>query len=252
MMRKAIITLIYSISILSLQAQNKDSLWVKANDYFVKSNYEKAVDTYLSIDKLGFQSAELYYNLGNAYYKLNKIAFAILYYEKAYELAPHNDDIAYNLELANRNILDKIEKIPVFFITEWVRSFINLFSSDLWAKMSILTFVASVLLISMFLYSRRVGLKKLFFWLAIVFFLISILSFYCSYKQKQNILKNDSAIILNPSVTVKSSPDFSGTDLFVVHEGTKVWIVDELSDWKEIKLSDGSKGWLKTSDLAVI
>ncbi|HAN17745.1 MAG: hypothetical protein A2X13_08325 [Bacteroidetes bacterium GWC2_33_15] len=251
-MRKLIFTALYFLAVFGVQAQNTDSLWVKANDYFVKNNFEKAIETYQVINNRGLHSAELYYNMGNTYYKLNKIAQAILYYEKAAELAPHNDDIAYNLELANRNVLDKIEKIPVFFITAWGKSFINLFSSDLWAKISIVSFIIALVFISIFLYTRRYGLKKLSFWFGIIIIFTSILSFYCSYNQKQKIIKNDSAIIMNPSVTVKSSPDFSGTDLFVIHEGTKVWITDEISEWKEIKLSDGSKGWLKSSDIEII
>ena len=250
---KKVIFLIFSISTaLYLNAQEADSLLIKANNLFVEGKYQHAVDSYENILKLGYESSELYYNLGNAYYKQNIIARAILNYEKALQLAPNDNDINYNLELTNRLVIDKIEKLPVFFVTGWIRSLKNLFSSDFWAIISIVTFVVSLLFISFYLYSRSSSFKILSFWLGFIAILISGTSFIFSYQQKQKILISDTAIVMNPAVTVKSSPDISGTDLFVIHEGTKVWVDDEISGWNEIKLSDGSKGWLKTEDIESI
>ena len=250
---KKIIFLVFSIStVLYLNAQETDTLMEKANNLFVEGKYQDAIDTYENILTLGYESPELYYNLGNAYYKQNIIARTILNYEKALQLAPNDEDINYNLQLTNRLVVDQIEKLPVFFVTGWIRSFRNLFSSDFWAMISIATFVLALVFISIYLYSRSIGFKKLSFWISFFVIIISVVSYIFSNQQKQKILLGNTAIVMSPSVTVKSSPDASGTDLFVIHEGTKVWVDDKIADWNEIKLSDGSKGWLKTADIEFI
>ncbi len=250
---KKILFLIFSVStVLYLNAQEADSLFQKGNDLYAKGQYQDAIDIYENIISLGYESPEIYLNTGNAYYKQNVIARAILNYEKALMLVPNDNDIKYNLELANRLVIDKIEVLPVFFITGWIKSIRNLFSSDFWAIVSLSAFIIALIFISIFLYSRNLSLKKISFWLGFFIILLSAISYIFSNQQKQKILSGNTAIVMNPSVTVKSSPDDSGTDLFVIHEGTKVSIDDQISEWKEIKLSDGSKGWLKAEDLEVI
>lgn len=250
---KKIIFLIFSISIaLFLNAQEADSLLVKANNLYTEGKYHDAIDTYENILKLGYESPELYYNLGNTYYKQNVIAQTILNYEKALQLAPNDEDINYNLQLTNRLVVDKIVVLPVFFVTGWVRNLRNLFTSDFWAIISITSFLLTLLFVSFYLYSRNLRFKKLSFWFGFFIVIISIISFIFSYQQKQKILTGDTAIVMSSSVTVKSSPDASGTDLFVIHEGTKVWVEDKISEWNEIKLSDGSKGWLKVDNIEAI
>lgn len=250
---KKIIFLIFSIStVLYLNAQEADSLLAKANNLYTEGKYQDAIDTYENILKLGYESPELYYNLGNTYYKQNVIAQTILNYEKALQLAPNDEDINYNLQLTNRLVVDKIVVLPVFFVTGWVRNLKNLFISDIWAIISIISFLLTLLFISFYLYSQNLGFKKLSFWFGFFIVIISIISFIFSYQQKQKILTGDTAIVMSSSVTVKSSPDASGTDLFVIHEGTKVWVEDKISDWNEIKLSDGSKGWLKADNIEAI
>ncbi len=250
---KKLIFLIFSVStVLYANAQEVDSLLVKANNYYTKAQYQDAINTYNNILELGYESPEVYYNLGNAYYKEKVIAFAILNYEKAIQLAPNDEDIQYNLDLTNRLVVDKIEVLPVFFITGWIRNLKSIFTSDLWAIISLVSFIITLVFISIFLYSRRIGLKKLSLGFTFFIVIISTISVIFSYQQKQAILIGNTAIVTSPSVTVKSSPDISGTDLFVVHEGTKVWIEDKISDWNEIKLSDGSIGWLKAENIEVI
>lgn len=251
-MKKVIITILIITQYLGVFAQSNDSLWEQANKFYIEGNFDQAIEIYQKINKSGYESAELYYNLGNTYYKFNVYPKAILYYEKALQLSPNDKDIQYNLELTNRYVVDKIEKIPTFFITEWIAGIRNLFSSDKWALISISSFVLSLLFITLYLISRKYNLKKLSFWMTFLFLILFLSAFYFSFKQKQFILNDDTAIVMSPSVTIKSSPDISGTDIFVLHEGTKVWILDQISDWLEIKLSDGTKGWLKTSDLEVI
>jgi len=231
-MKKAILIFLAISTVLSAKAQEADSLLNKANEMYAQGKYQDAAIVYENILKQGYESADLYFNLGNAYYKQNVIATAILNYEKAIQLAPNDEDIKYNLELANRFVVDKIEVLPVFFITGWIRDLKNILSSNSCALIVIATFIFALIFISFYLYSRSLGFKKLSFWLGFLLVLVSIISLVFSYQQKQKIISGNTAIVMNPSVTVKSSPDTSGTDLFVLHEGTKVWIVDKISNWR--------------------
>ena len=251
-MKKILFFLVSISSVLYVNAQEADALMENANNLFVDGKFQEAVVAYENILELGYESSDLYYNMGNAYYKQNVISQAILNYEKALLLAPNNDDIKYNLELCNRLVVDQIEVLPVFFITSWIKSIRNLFSSDFWAIISIITFGIALFFISTYLYSKGMSFKKISFWLGFILVIVSSISFIFSNQQKQKIVSENTAIVMTPSVVVKSSPDASGTDLFVIHEGTKVTINDKLSEWNEIKLSDGSKGWLKKENLQVI
>jgi tetratricopeptide (TPR) repeat protein len=251
-MKKILFFLVSISSVLYVNAQEADALMENANNLFVGGKFQEAVVAYENILELGYESSDLYYNMANAYYKQNVISQAILNYEKALLLAPNNDDIKYNLELCNRLVVDQIEVLPEFFITSWIRNLRNIFSSDFWALISISAFGIALFFISMYLYSKGIGFKKLSFWLGFILVIFSSISFIFSNQQKNKIVAGKTAIVMSPSVTVKSSPDASGTDLFVIHEGTKVIIDDKISDWNEIKLSDGSKGWLKKENLQVI
>ncbi len=250
-MKRCIIIILSMVSIVSY-AQQSDTLFNSANNDFKQGDFQEATAKYEKILDQGYESSELYFNLANAYYKQNVVAKAILNYERALQLKPNDQDIKYNLELANRLVVDKIEVLPVFFLTAWIRGVKNIFSSDRWAIISIISFIVSLFFISMYLFTRSVGVKKLSFWIAFIVFVVTVISFIFSYQQKQKLMASNTAIIINPSVTVKSSPDASGNDLFVLHEGTKVWLEDKISDWNEIKLSDGSKGWIKTEEFEVI
>lgn len=251
-MKKILFFLVSISSVLYVNAQEADALMENANNLFVDGKFQEAVVAYENILELGYESSDLYYNMANAYYKQNVISQAILNYEKALLLAPNNDDIKYNLELCNRLVVDQIEVLPEFFITSWIRNLRNIFSSDFWALISISAFGIALFFISMYLYSKGIGFKKLSFWLGFILVILSSISFIFSNQQKNKIVAGKTAIVMSPSVTVKSAPDDSGTDLFVIHEGTKVVIDDKISDWNEIKLSDGSKGWLKKENLQVI
>ncbi|MGE0089975.1 MAG: tetratricopeptide repeat protein [Bacteroidales bacterium] len=251
-MKKILITILITTLYFGAFAQDNNALWETANKLYIEGKFDQAIETYQKINNSGYESSELYYNMGNSYYKLNKIAKAVLYYEKALQLSPNDEDIRFNLELANRYVVDKIEKLPVFFITNWFISIRNLFSANKWAVLSIIFFFTTLVFITIYLISRKYSLKKFSFWISLLFIVLFLSSLYFSYKQKQVILNDDTAIIMSPSVTIKSSPDISGNDIFVLHEGTKVWVLDQISDWREIKLSDGTKGWLKNSDLEII
>lgn len=229
-----------------------DQRFEKANELYTNAKFEEAAQAYEEILKTGVESPELYYNLGNTYYKSGLLPQAILNYERGKLLAPQNNDIAYNLELARSQTIDKIDQVGEFFLTKWISTLRNKADSDTWAYMSIAFFIGIIAMLLLFYFSRTATLKKTGFFVGILFLSLFIFSFSFSHKQKQKLINRKYAIIFAPTVTVKSSPDASGTEIFVLHEGTKVNIIDKLGEWCQIELSDGSKGWLNVSTMEMI
>ena len=248
------IVLILSVIILPFInfAQENNLLIDSAKVYYTKGEYQKAVDSYNKVLNSGFESAELYYNIGNSYYKLKQVPNAILNYERAKKLAPNNKDIDFNLKIAQKFVVDKIEVIPEIFFVRWTKNIINMYSSNAWAIFSMISFVICIILLLIFFFLNSIIIKKLSFYLSIIIFVFSIIFFSFSHTQKEKLLNHNEAIIFTPSVTVKSSPDQNGNDLFLIHEGLKVTVTDSLGNWLEIQLSDGNKGWLEASDIVRI
>ncbi|PIP55186.1 MAG: competence protein [Bacteroidetes bacterium CG23_combo_of_CG06-09_8_20_14_all_32_9] len=223
-----------------------------ANAAYKRGDFEKAAKVYETVLSAGLESASLYYNIGNAYFRLRNIPKSILYYERAKLKAPDDEDINFNLNLASGYIVDKINSIPEFFVYTWIKSITNIFSVNQWSYVSLLLFILSLILILAFLFSGKVILRKLFFWLGVLILILSIISTVIAIKSSSAIVNNKSAIVMQAVTTAKSSPDDNSTDLFIIHEGTKVTINEELDDWCEIKLSDGNVGWIKTKDIQKI
>jgi tetratricopeptide (TPR) repeat protein len=221
----------------------------RGNEYYLNGEYESAIKEYQAVIDSGFESAELYYNLGNAYYKSHKITMALVNYEKANLLKPGDKEILHNLEMTRQMVVDKIDKLPEFMPRVWYRRFIGLLKTDQWAYLSMVAFPLSLILVLIYLFVRNTRIRKLSFWLGILLMVISLSAFLFSWHQKRLVYHHSYAIILSPSVTIKSSPDESGTELFNLHEGTKVEIIDQLGEWKEIRLSDGNVGWVRMEDL---
>jgi hypothetical protein len=190
--------------------------------------------------------------LGNSYFRLKNIPQAILNFERAKLLAPEDEDINFNLALTSGFIVDKVNSIPDFFVYTWLKSIINTFTVNQWSIVSLSLFILSLFLIIAFLFSGKVSIRKLFFWTGILFFLFSITSTFFAIKYRYEIVNNNSAIVMQAVSTAKSSPNDSSTDLFIIHEGTKVTISEELDDWTEIKLADGNVGWIKSKDIEKI
>lgn len=250
-MNKVFLLIISLITALNIAASPVDSLKA-ANKAYAANEYEKAAEMYESILDSGYESAALYYNMGNAWFKNNNIPKAILNYERAKLLAPNNEDIQFNLELANQFVIDKIEPLPQPFFVNWGKQLINIFSSNQWAIISIAAFVFTLVLALVYLLSRRVVLRKIAFGVSVFFLIVAIATFSFSAKQKNRVANSNHAIIFNPTVTVKASPDEGGTDLFVIHEGLKVEIEQKLNNWVEIKIEDGNSGWVKNEVLEEI
>lgn len=224
----------------------------KANKEYAKENYFNAIELYQKVYKNGYESAKLYFNIGNAYFKVNNFSSAILYYEKAKKLNPNDDNITYNIKIANTKIPDKIEAVPDIFFKRWWKNLSNIVSVDKWAILTIIFFFVFFLLLGFYLILKSINLRKFTFWTASVFFVFTILSFMLGSKQYSTIKNHNEAIVVSPNVTIKSSPNDNSIDLFVIHEGTKVQVLDTINDWSEISIANGSRGWMKITSFEKI
>ncbi len=227
----------------------QSDLLQKANDYYAHDKFKEAIETYNQILKTNMESPEVYFNLGNAYYKTGQHTLAILNYERAKLLAPDDEDISFNLQVANQKVVDSIQELPVIFIVNWWNSLINSQTTDRWATMSILGFIVCLVLLGFYFFARTSDVKRITFWSACFLIVFTIFTWSFAAQQKNRMVKHNYAIVMQPTVTVKSSPSEKGTNLFVIHEGLKVKITDKLGEWVEIQLADGNKGWLQTESV---
>jgi len=235
-----------------LFAESVGTKFKDANDYYKKNKYNEAIAEYNEILDKGYESADLYYNLGNAYFKAGKIADAILFYERAKRIAPEDEDIDFNLRIANLKIVDKFNEVPKLFFIEWYENIYGMFSSDTWAVMIIVfSSLTFALLLGYFLIWNILA-RKLFFFGAGISLLLAIACILFALEQNKIEETRDSAIIFSPSVYIKSSPDNTSTDLFILHEGAKVKILDEVGSWKKIRIADGNVGWLQNKSIEII
>lgn len=225
---------------------------VKGDSAYIKENYAAAIQIYEAL-LINGEAADVYYNLGNSYYKVGEIAHAVLNYERALLLQPGNTDIRANLEVARSKTIDKVEPIPEIFFISWIKSLINSMSVDAWAKWGIVSFVLFIVALYLFVFSKRILWKKIGFISGIIFLIIVICSNLFASEQKERLLNRDDAIIMSPIVTVRSTPSESGTSLFILHEGHKVNIKDNsMREWKEIHLEDGKVGWVPSAAIEII
>lgn len=244
--------LLFLTAISALPQEDRGQKFKKGVELYTAGQYEGALKEWIDIYSTGYRSASLEYNIGNAYFKLDNIPGAILFYERALLLKPADENIHYNLEIAKTLVVDKFDDIPDLFFVRWFDFLSLLISANGWAILSIFSFVLFLLLLSVYIYSSRYRLKVIAFWAAILFVIISAFSLAFTLRNKELVYDSREAVIFSPSVNGKSSPDNSGTDLFVLHEGSKVTIEDEVGDWYEIKLSDGNKGWIPSNTLEII
>lgn len=220
--------------------------WFEAgNVAYNDGNYEQALTMYSNIMDSGVESAELYYNMGNTYYKMKQYPKAILYYEKALKLDPGDEDTRTNLEIANLAVVDKINVIPQSFVRRWWNSMKSKMSADGWAWTSVAAFALVLLSLFAFLMGRRAGLRKIGFFAGLLLLLCLVFSVVFAVENYTDQKRQDEAIVMTPTVNVKSSPNEISVDLFVLHEGAKVRILDNANGWNKIRIADGSVGWLQ-------
>ena len=230
-----------------------DSLWNKGVQAYTDGRWSECTESLKALESVGVVSPELYYNLGNAYFKSGDYPHAILYYERTLKISPSFEDARINLDFANSLIRDKIDAVPEFVLKSWARKVCYLMPSDFWALVSIVLFAAALALFLVFRLGASRGLRRTGFYCSIVALILSASSFGMAQWQRNSYLKADGAIVMKPVASVKSSPSRdSSKDLFVLHEGTKVTVLDTVGEWKNISLSDGRQGWIEESDMEMI
>jgi tetratricopeptide (TPR) repeat protein len=249
-MKKIIILLLFVIG--TAEYIPAQEIVYQANESYTKGEFTQAIDLYQkAIEEYGL-SSDIYYNIGNCYYRTNKIAPSILYYERALLLSPGDKDIRFNLEIAKLKAVDKIEPVGEFFLTDWYNAVLNLFSTNRWSEIAFVCFILFIGLLVLFFFSRKVFVKKVGFYSGLVLLTLVIFANTFAYNQKKKLTDRKTAIVFAATVNIKSSPDNSGTDLFILHEGAKVEIKGQLGNWKEIETADGNVGWIKSEDIEII
>lgn len=230
-----------------------DSLWRKGVASYSDGKWQESIDAWKSVESAGVESPELYYNLGNAYFKISENAEAILNYERALKLDPSFSDARFNLEFAESMIQDKIDAVPEFILKSAARKVCYMMKSDTWAVLSLVSLALGLGFVLLFLLGGTVAARRTGFYSAIIVILLSVNCYGFARWQRNIYLKADYAIVMKPVSSVKSSPSAeSSKDLFVLHEGTKVNILDIVGKWYNISLSDGRQGWIPETDIDII
>ena len=221
-----------------------------ADSAYAESDYATAIHIYEQLIAEHGESAAVYYNLGGAYYRTDEIARAILNYERALLFNPSDDDIKFNLELARAKAVDKNALVTELFLVRWYDNFCSIMSADSWSKVSILCFIILISCLTLFIFSKKSKTKKIIFIFALLSLLCSVMAGVTASNQTAKLRDRRSAIIMEPSVTVRSTPSTTGTELFILHEGKKVKIKDDsMKAWKEIEIEDGNIGWLPAESI---
>ena len=224
-----------------------------ADSAYAEADYATAIHIYEQLIAMHGESSVVYYNLGGAYYKMDDIAHSILNYERALLMDPSNEDIQFNLELVRSKAVDKDALVGELFYVRWYRNFSSMMSADSWSRVAILCFIILILNLTLFIFSKKSKTKKIIFIFALLSLLCSVLTGLIASNQTAKLERREYAIIMDPSVVVRSTPSEIGTELFVLHEGKKVKINDDsMKAWKEIELEDGNIGWLSAESIEKI
>lgn len=229
-----------------------DSLYLQAGNAYSDGAFEHSLELYRQINDAGYEAADLYFNMGNAAFRSNKLGYAILYYEKALKLDPRHEDARANLAYVSMYREDQLESVPQFFLHSWFEKLFLLFSIKTWSAISILLFTLLLAGVLLYIFGQRLVLKKSGFSISLVALLTFTLSIIATINRHHMVTQPDRAVIIEPSVIVKSSPSQSGNDLFILHEGTRVSTEDAVGEWVEIKISDGRVGWMPLDQLESI
>ena len=229
-----------------------ESLFKEGNENYLKGKYQETIRIFESIYEKGYEGESLFYNLGNAYYRIGKVGLAILYYEKAKKLSPSDEDINYNLAFANSKIVDKIETLPKFFIFDWWENILALFSISGWTYLSYLFYLVILGSVGYYYFARSLKTQRISFYSGIVSALFLILTIIFLIVNLNRELNVKYGVIVEQVVVTKFSPDQNSKDAFIVHEGIKVIAEDKVNNWVKIKLIDGKVGWLNEKNLRII
>lgn len=229
------------------------TLWAAAVEEYTDGDWAAAVENWHKIESEGFASWELYYNLGNAYFREDDIAHAVLYFERALRLKPANADVRFNLELARAKTMDKIEVVPEFFLVSWVKGVRAAVDGGIWEALALVLLALGLFMSLLFLRGVSVNVRRSGFIVGLLAFVLSVSCGAMYFSQRAELSRTDQAVVVRPVTSVKSSPSEGGAkDLFVLHEGTKLTILESLGSWSNVELSDGRQGWLRSGEIEVI
>ncbi len=233
-------------------AQDPEQLAAQAAKAYNIRQYEEAIAKYEKIIAGGNESYALYYNLGNAYFRNNENAQAILNYEKALKIAPNNEDLKHNIEVVNSKLTDKVEMVPELFYKRWWKTLVNMIDIDTLAILNIILLSLALLLIAIYIAISNIMIRKISFWAGISLLFIFSIGILAASQRNHYLNSQHEAIVFTQTVNIKSSPDENSKDIFVLHEGTKVKLLDVVAEWQEIRIANGSVGWIKMSDIRKI
>ncbi|HKL02253.1 MAG TPA: tetratricopeptide repeat protein [Cryomorphaceae bacterium] len=255
-MKKEIIYIIFALfitypSVVSGESQLAKNAFAEGTNHYKEGNYEEALEDFLEAEKTA-EGFAINFNIGNTYFKLNQIPESILHYERALKYQPANEDLLYNLRLANDRIVDKIETLPRSKLNRWWREFRYGMGPDGWGYIALAWSLVSAFLLFVFFYSRRRGLKRLGFYGGIIGLILMVLSTTLAKSADAFRNTHNSGVVFTDKVDVKGEPREESTLVFVLHAGTKVTLVQQVEDWYEVELASGNRGWMKADDLEEI
>ncbi len=233
-------------------AVTPEQLWDLANTAYIHNDFRTAIDRYRAIEAQGLRSAKLCYNLANALFMQERLGEAIRWYRRALRLAPGDEDIRYNLAVAEARTKDTIERIPEFAWTTWVRALRRTMNATAWTVLSLVALAATGVLVLVYLLARRLSLRKAGFYGLLAAAGLFVVTTLFAAGQRREQLNRDEAVVMATSAAVKSSPDRAATDLFVLHEGMTLRITNRLDDWSEVTIADGKKGWTERRNIEEI
>lgn len=236
----------------SVQAQTVDTLFTKANELYKVEDFKSAIDIYKQIEEKGVASLELYYNLGNAYYKTNQVGPAIYYYEKALILNPKNEDVKNNLIFAKRLALDNIEELPKSVFQKLNQNVLQQLTYNQWALLVVFFSIAGSVFFLLYYFSYQSGKKRFFFTISSLSFILLALCFVITINQYAFAKNNLRAIVFAEESEVRNAPTLTAEEVFTIHEGTEVTVLDAVDDWKKIKLADGKLGWMISDEIKLL
>jgi tetratricopeptide (TPR) repeat protein len=239
-----LLILTYPITINAFQFYNTME---KGNTFYREGEYEKAIEEYNKLVDEGYLGTSLFYNLGNSYYRIGKIGLAILYYERTLKLSPSDEDIKHNLNFARLSTVDRIQPLPTFFLFEWWEGILGSFTENGWAYIVFIFYLLVIFLTGSYFFARSIKQQKLVLFSGVAALLVLAISISLLIVKINREATVKSGVILEQFVTVKSSPDQKSTDAFVIHEGLKVNLEDNLDEWVKIRLADGKVGWIENN-----
>lgn len=245
-MKKILLSLLMLFVLINV-VDAASSTFVSANKLYAQKEYKEAAELYESLIQKEGAAPEVYYNLGNAYYKSNELAKAILNYERALRIAPGYEDAKFNLAFANQKVIDNVEMSDTFFLKKWMQSLMKLLTSNGWFYTSVITFMVALIAMLIFVFGGSKFIRKFFFYVGVVSLLVSVGSITFSAIRKTQMESHKEAIIMSGVVIIKGAPDKSGTDLYQLHEGTKITVIGTLGSWYEVRLGNGNVGWVENN-----